>query len=62
MFKKKDPYNIPVYIENVEQFTQIFGEIDKSLTIDEKIEHVKILFEFEEMNTLMNQIIKELKN
>ena len=28
---KKGPYNIPVYIENVEQFTQIFGGIDKSL-------------------------------
>ena len=28
---KKGPYNIPVYIENVEQFTQIFGSVDKSL-------------------------------
>jgi len=28
---KKGPYNIPVYIENVEQFIQIFGSIDKSL-------------------------------
>ena len=28
---KKGPYNTPVFIENVEQFTQVFGGIDKSL-------------------------------
>ena len=28
---KKGPYNTPVFIENIEQFTQVFGGIDKSL-------------------------------
>lgn len=28
---KKGPYNTPVFIENVEQFTQVFGGIDKAL-------------------------------
>jgi hypothetical protein len=28
---KKGPYNTPVFIENIEQFTQVFGSIDKSL-------------------------------
>ena len=28
---KKGPYNTPVFIENVEQFVQVFGSIDKSL-------------------------------
>ena len=28
---KKGPYNTPVFIENTEQFTQVFGGIDKAL-------------------------------
>lgn len=28
---KKGPYNTPVFIEDVEQFTQVFGGVDKSL-------------------------------
>lgn len=31
MVDLKGPYNTPVFIENIEQFTQVFGGIDKSL-------------------------------
>mgnify|MGYP003640666951 CR=1 FL=1 len=31
-------------------------------TLEEKIEHVKSLFEFEEDKTIMNKMIEELKN
>ena len=30
-YSKKGPYNTPVFIEDTEQFTQVFGSIDKSL-------------------------------
>ncbi|MDB9800928.1 hypothetical protein OAB94_00965 [Flavobacteriaceae bacterium] len=30
-YSKKGPYNTPVFIEDTEQFTQVFGGVDKSL-------------------------------
>ena len=30
-YSKKGPYNTPVFIEDTEQFVQVFGGVDKSL-------------------------------
>ena len=49
--------------------TQKIKEIDKSfvpntdnMSLEESIEYVKSLFEFEEDKTIMNKMIEELKN
>jgi len=62
MSKKNAPIIGRILDIRVKEIDKSFVPNTDNMTIEESIEYVKSLFEFEEDKTIMNKMIEEIKN